>query len=109
MGETVRELPTADWQEAKLPARAVERVRLVFRELAAKKDAASSLRDLRIIANQPFTAGEAAPYWQGYWIWYPDGGMNNVTRYFRKTFVVTNPKELVFARLQVALAPPRNR
>lgn len=101
--EIVRPAATARWEEVALPATPIARVRLVFRELfpGEGRPFASSLRDLVVTARQPFTAEESEPYWQGYWIWYPDGGMNHVTRYFRKTFTVEDPKDITFARLQV--------
>ena len=61
----------------------------------------TELRELEITGTAPKRILPRAT-WQGNYIWYPDERVDNVTRYFRRTFHIDSVKNIASATLQVA-------
>lgn len=85
----------------------VETTRLRFTMLQPIGNAAqatSSLQEIQIIGHSASTEAMKLmhrPNWKSQWIWYPEGAVSNVVRYFRRHFTITDLTTIQQAFLQI--------
>ncbi len=76
----------------------VPALRIVF---GPAESGATRVRELEITGSAPrYTLSE--PDWHGEYIWYPEGDVSDVTRYFRRDFELDDPGQLQRAVMQIS-------